>query len=298
MKARVAGATPLWIACRLLLSERGEDFFTRRDKALATADAEDIHDLRVASRRLREGLALFAPCYPPAQIVRLGKRFRRVTRALGAIRNTDEALLFFTPLAEELGDPCRVELERILVAFREERNRELDQLRGALREFAPRPLHRRYLRVVSAPALFTLPDNPVDIFAPLSVFAREAIDAGLAAVMELVPQARRAGEIEAQHRLRIALKHFRYRAEILSGLFDADFPELRDQLKAYQDVLGRMHDLDVFAGIIRDAHLSDLPGETIKNAIATRRDGLFTEFTVMLDTMPPEKIGERLRSAL
>ena len=61
---QMEGTTPLWIAARVLLYERGEDFFRRRDKVLKTFDPGDIHDLRVASRRLREGLALFAPCYP------------------------------------------------------------------------------------------------------------------------------------------------------------------------------------------------------------------------------------------
>ncbi len=298
MKARIEGATPLWIACRLLLRERGDDFFVRREKALATADPEDIHDLRVASRRLREGLALFAPCYLPADIARLSKSFRRVTRALGAIRNTDEAILFFTSLAEELGDPCRTELERILSSFREERDRELGRLQGALREFAPPSLHRAYLRFASAPRLFTSPEGSTDPFAPMAAFAREAIDAGLSALMALVPQARREGEIEAQHRLRIAIKHFRYRAEIRSGLFGATFPGLRERLRGYQDVLGRMHDLDVFAGIVRDAHLPERAGETVLSAIAERRNALFTQFTGMLDTMPPDKIGERLRSLL
>ncbi len=298
MKSRTEGTMPLWIACRLLLRERGDDFFARRDKALATADAEDIHDLRVSSRRLREGLALFAPCYPPDDIARLIKRFRRVTRVLGAIRNTDEAILFFASLAEELGDPCRAELERILDAFREERDRELELLRGALREFAPPSLHKAYLRIVSAPHLFTSPGGLPDPFAPLAVFAREAIDAGLSAVMALVPQARREGEIEAQHRLRIAVKHFRYRAEILSGLFGVSFPELRDRLRGYQDVLGRMHDLDVFAGIVRDACLSERTGGIVLDAIAARRNALFTQFTGMLEVTPPEKIGERLRSLL
>ncbi len=298
MKARVEGATPLWVACRLLLHERGNDFFARRDRALATADPEDIHDLRVASRRLREGLALFAPCYPPDDIARLGKRFRRVTRSLGAIRNTDEAILFFTSLAEELGNPCRAELERIQDAFREERNRELERLRSALREFAPPSLRRAYLRVVSAPRLFIPPGGSPDPFAPLADFAREAIDAGLSAVVELVPQARRAREIEAQHRLRIAIKHFRYRAEILSGLLGASFPKLRDRLRAYQDVLGRMHDLDVFAGIVQDARLPGEVRKTALDAIFYRRNVFFAEFTDMLDILPPEKIGEQLRSLL
>ena len=297
MKSRVEGATPLWIACRLLLSERGDDFFTHRDKALATADPEDIHDLRVASRRLREGLALFAPCYPPAGIARLGKNFRRVTRALGAIRNTDEALLFFNSLAEALGEPCRAELAQLRGSFGDEREKELKRLRAILRENAPRSLRRGYLRVVSAPTLFAS-GSSADPFLPLSLFARDALDAGLAAVLELVSPARRAGEIGAQHRLRIAIKHFRYRAEILADLFGAGFPELRDRLKGFQDILGRMHDLDVFAGIVRDVKLAGGTGETVLNAIATRREGLFAEFTGMLDTIPPEKIGEQLRSAL
>lgn len=38
--------------------------------------------------------------------------------------------------------------------------------------------------------------------------------------------------------------------------------------------------------------------ETVLEAIAARRNALFTQFTGMLETMPPEKIGERLRSLL
>jgi len=298
MKAQVGGTTPLWIACRLLLYERGDDFFRCMDKALSTADPEDIHDLRVASRRLREGLALFSPCYPPAECARFGKSFRRVTRAMGAIRNTDEALLFFTALAEDLGEPCRAELEQVQDSFRARRKKELKRLRTALRESAPRALRTRYQRVVSSPSLFTSPRTSVDLFAPLSLFAGEAIAAGLAPVMELVPQAQLAGEIEAQHRLRIAIKHFRYRSEILSPLFGAAFPAVHSRLKAYQDVLGQMHDLDVFAGIVRDFPLSFPTNEVVLTAIAVRREGLFTEFIAMLDVMPPARIGELLRSAL
>src|SRR5512136_2315517 len=99
----VDGSTQLWVAARVLLCERGDDFFMRWDKVLKTSDPEDIHDLRVSSRRLREGLALFAPCYPPESLKRLVRGLKRVTRLLGDIRNTDEAILFFTELGEGLG---------------------------------------------------------------------------------------------------------------------------------------------------------------------------------------------------
>ena len=70
------GTTPLWIAARLLLRERVDDFFRRLQQVQKTFDPDDIHDLRVASRRLREGLALFAPCYPPRNSTRLVKKVR------------------------------------------------------------------------------------------------------------------------------------------------------------------------------------------------------------------------------
>ncbi|HLO25760.1 MAG TPA: CHAD domain-containing protein, partial [Geobacteraceae bacterium] len=135
----IAGTTPLWIAARTLLHERGDDLFRRRDKVLKTFDAEDIHDLRVASRRLREGLVLFGPCYPSTDIARLARKIKQVTRLLGDIRNADEALLFFTALADEFANSCRSDLEELAGTFRDNRGKGLKKLRKGLREMAPAP---------------------------------------------------------------------------------------------------------------------------------------------------------------
>ncbi len=294
----IEGTTPLWIAARLLLYERGDDFFRRRDKVLKTFDAEDIHDLRVASRRLREGLALFAPCYPPVNIARLVRTIKRVTRLLGEIRNADEALLFFTALAAELDGPCRSNLEELAQAFRKNRKKALKRLRIGLRVVAPGPLRDRYLQVINSPVLFSPPADSVDLFAPLSGFARGALDARLADVMKLVPAARLAGEVETQHLLRIAVKHFRYRVEILAMLLGTHFEELHAAVKSYQEVLGKMHDLDVFAGIVREESFPPETEKLVLGAITAQRGNLFKDFTGMLETAPFESIGERVRHAL
>ena len=44
MTMPVQGTTPLWIAARVLLHERVNDFFRHRDKVVKTFDPEDIHD--------------------------------------------------------------------------------------------------------------------------------------------------------------------------------------------------------------------------------------------------------------
>ncbi|MFQ6042085.1 MAG: CHAD domain-containing protein, partial [Candidatus Poribacteria bacterium] len=52
-------------------------------------DIEYVHRMRVASRRLRSGFALFEECFPPKRLKRWRKQIRRVTRALGDARYTD-----------------------------------------------------------------------------------------------------------------------------------------------------------------------------------------------------------------
>jgi hypothetical protein len=217
---------------------------------------------------------------------------------MGEIRNADEALLFFTALAGELDVSCRSGLEELIRIFRKNRGKGLKRLRLGLRVVAPGPLRDRYLQVINSPVLFNPPTDSIDLFAPLSGFARGALDARLADVIKLVPAARLAKEVEAQHLLRIAVKHFRYRMEILAMLLGPHFEGLQAAVKSYQEVLGKMHDLDVFAGIVREGSFPPEAENLVLAAIATQRGNLFNDFTGMLETSPFEAIGERVRHAL
>jgi CHAD domain-containing protein len=295
---QVDGSMQLWVAARVLLYKRGDDFFLRMDKALKTSDPEEIHDLRVASRRLREGLALFAPCYPAGNIARLVKRIKQVTRLLGEIRNTDEAIIFFSTMAAELDVACRGDLEGVTASFRKGREKELKRLNSGLLDIASGRVRDLYRRVVNAPTLFIEPLNGIDLFMPLARFARGAFDDRLAAILKLVPVAVREGEAEAQHLLRIAVKHLRYRLEILSFLIGVPYEELHGALKEYQDLLGMMHDLRVFTGIIRNARLPFDIEKIVLDAIAFKGERLFAGFSEMLVSTPFEKIGREIRNAL
>jgi len=294
----VAATTPLWAAATLLLDERGRDFFRRRDKVLQTFDPEAIHDLRVASRRLREGLLLFAPCYPGDALAWVLKKSRKVTRLLGDIRNSDEAALFFATLRDELDHACHADLARLVAAFQKERTDELGQLEAGLHKLTSTKMRERFQRTVDNPSLLAPLPGGVDPFVPLADFARESLDARLGDVLQLVPEARRPEHSEAQHRMRIAVKHYRYRLEILSALLEPGYPELHAAVKGYQDVLGKMHDLDVFAGICRAATFCPPTAELVPAAIAAKREQLFAVFAGMLEVSPFEQIGARVRGAL
>ncbi len=63
------------------------------DPVLKGKDIDAVHDMRVASRRLRAALAVFGPCLPnEAQTWR--REIRRLTRSLGMARDLDVQIEF------------------------------------------------------------------------------------------------------------------------------------------------------------------------------------------------------------
>ena len=73
---------------RATVAVRAQELFEHADGVLDTADIERVHDMRVATRRLRAVLEIFAPCFPrkeharrPARRQGAGRRARRAPRS-------------------------------------------------------------------------------------------------------------------------------------------------------------------------------------------------------------------------
>jgi CHAD domain-containing protein len=290
--------TPLWIAARGLLAERGAEFFRCWEQTVASFDSEDIHDLRVASRRLREGLTLFAPCYTPERISRLRKSIRKITDILGDLRNIDEGLAFFRAEAIELGTEHGEELTDCIALYEKNREDSRKMLKRDLRRMNPKTLRKSFVRTIHAPHLFDPPPGAADPFATIDDFARENIELRLGPVLELVPLARRPEEAAAQHRLRIAIKRYRYRLEVLSPLLEEGYREVHGHVKEYQEILGRLHDLDVFRGLITGIGLTIATEQALSDFITGKRDAVFVLFLNKLENAPFDAIGARVRSLL
>jgi inorganic triphosphatase YgiF len=65
------------------------DLQSNGEAVLRSEDAEFIHQMRVAARRLRAALQLFAACLPEGQVVRIEAGLRELMRCLGAVRDLD-----------------------------------------------------------------------------------------------------------------------------------------------------------------------------------------------------------------
>lgn len=294
--SRRARPAPLWIASRNLLSGPGEEFFARWKIVARTFDEDEVHDLRVASRRLREGLAMFSPCFPGKKISALLKQVKKVTKMLGNLRNTDEAFLFFSALAPEESAQCGHEVEELLAALRREREQARKELKKELSSLRPGPLRTDFLEIRNRPKLFG--NSAADPFMSITSFADRAVRERAATLSELLPRAVREEDIPAQHQLRIGVKKMRYRLEIIAPLLRSGYEELHGALKGYQDVLGKLHDIDVFRQIVQERVADGAGRQALLRAMEERRSRLYTSFKEMLGSFPIESIGEKASKAL
>ena len=292
----VSATTPLWIAARLLLKEHGKDFFKLLAKVAKGFDVDDIHDLRVASRRLREALALVQPCFPGKELARTGNKVKQVTGVLGGLRNTDESILFFSQLTPAERHPSDSALRNLLKQLELERAAARQQLEDDLDALKPRALASRLAGELAAPRLFG--NSRTDPFQGFSRYADGAIAARALPISGLLPRARDEADAAGQHRLRIAVKKMRYRLEILEPLLAAGFPELQRVLKGYQEVLGKLHDLDIFAAMVLDRVPEGAGQQNLLRVITARRSRLYASFLKMLESHPVDALGAQARSYL
>jgi CHAD domain-containing protein len=68
---------------------RTDELFSFREGVLDTGDIERVHDMRVASRRLRAALEIFAPCFPKKEFRRALRDVKDLADALGERRDPD-----------------------------------------------------------------------------------------------------------------------------------------------------------------------------------------------------------------
>src|SRR3954453_16635182 len=93
---------PFAEAAAATVGVRAEELFEHSANVLDTNDIERVHDMRVATRRLRAVLEIYAPCFPRAQFKPLLREVKDLADALGERRDPDVLL---DRLAELEGGP-------------------------------------------------------------------------------------------------------------------------------------------------------------------------------------------------
>jgi CHAD domain-containing protein len=215
-----------------------EDWMSRAVERAAKAqdgfDIDDVHDLRVALRRCRTMADALSEVNPSPGWRKLKKASGGMFRALGELRDV-QVMYAFVKNFGPARDPVRRHMLRSLSA----KERECRAAAAKAFDDFDRKEWKKLARKLSSKASFF----PVESV----VFQRLAL-ARLNAAAELYQQARRKRSSTAWHRLRIALKRFRY---VLDNFLPRRYEVWADDLKRIQDSLGELHDLDVLRAAIR-----------------------------------------------
>jgi CHAD domain-containing protein len=208
-------------------------------------DAEDVHKMRVATRRQRAAWRVFGEAYRRKRTRDYRDGLRDVARRLGAVRDLDvqleaaDAYRADQPVAEQRA------LEPLLTAWRQHR----DDARTLL------------IRELDSPAYARFVDDYVDFVrtegaavAPVGVTEPHRVrDTAPSRIWAAYEQVRtyepvlRWADVPTLHELRITAKWLRYSLEFVEEPLGDDARPLIEKVTALQDHLGLMNDADVAA---------------------------------------------------
>ncbi len=129
---------------------RAEELFAHSGGVLDTDDIEGVHDMRVASRRLRAVLELFAPCFPKRELRSALKEVKRLADALGERRDPDVAIASLERIGAELSAEDRVGIDSFADELRSRQQGANDGVERALERIEEIGLRRRLQELAAA----------------------------------------------------------------------------------------------------------------------------------------------------
>jgi CHAD domain-containing protein len=247
-------------ACRLVWRQQLAELLLNEAGVRYSDEIEYVHDMRVAVRRMRTALRLFAPYFRGKRLDRFGQALHTLGQRLGALRDHDVALARLEESAVRAsGQPDTYKgIERDWQRSRNKLFRDLldwldsESYREFLVEFAAfcaqagkgarkfkvktgaLPVPHQVRHVV--PAMLIKRYTRIRAFEPLF------------ATGELLPAA-------TLHQLRLQCKRFRYTLEFAQPLLGTAGEQLILALKALQDQLGALNDAAVSQRLLSEVEV-------------------------------------------
>jgi CHAD domain-containing protein len=124
-------------AAALAVAVRSEEVFEHSEGVLDTTDIERVHAMRVATRRLRAVMEIFAVCFPKKEHRRALRDVKALADALGERRDRDVAIEAMERIGDALTADDRRGIGHLVEELRAEQqaaNQALADALGRMRE--------------------------------------------------------------------------------------------------------------------------------------------------------------------
>jgi len=215
-------------------------------------DIEELHDMRVATRRMRAAFRVFAPHFRRKIVAPFVKELRRLGRALGAVRDLDVFMEKAERYLRELPESEQGSLDPLLAPWQAHRAAARDDMTAYLDSEAYRAFAASFAAFLSTPGEGAKPLSAdagptprlVREVAPVIIYQRlgelRSFETSVA-----------AASVTQLHALRICCKHLRYTLEFFAEVLGPEAKGVIKQIVALQDHLGALQDAVVASDLLR-----------------------------------------------
>jgi CHAD domain-containing protein len=266
-RANGNSALPLSEYARSIMRTHFDSLLEHESGTRLGEDIEELHDMRVATRRLRAAFEVFEPAFRPRDIRPLLRDLRTARRALGPVRDLD----VFIDNARRYETESSQNLQLLVDIWEHDRQSARQQMLSYLDSPDFAIFKTDFDEFLNTPGQAASRFNPRDPYpqltwqvAPLLIYQRYV---DVLACENLIPEA----SPEQLHDLRIRFKKLRYAIEFLRDVLGKPASLLIDDLKTMQDHLGNLNDAHLSCDLLT-AQLARLENESQSLPIGVRPD--------------------------
>ena len=215
-------------------------------------DIEELHDMRVATRRMRTAFDIFSPAFPAKVMQHQLRGLQKIGRVLGKVRDLDVLLEKAVCYRDKSDVNEQAWIQPLLDDWNNTIERKRLKMAKHLRSEAYQNFKYNFNLFLQVPE--TIDNQPIsdngtysrvrDV-VPVLVYSRYA---AVRAYEAILPSA----SINQLHALRIEFKKFRYTLEYFREILGDGINKAISELKHLQDHLGELHDADVACQLVID----------------------------------------------
>jgi CHAD domain-containing protein len=224
---------------RYILGRQLDIMMSRDPGVRLGGDIEDVHQMRVATRRLRSVLRVARPLLEPDWEKRLRDKLGWLGRRLGEARDLDVQIDHFKAQSHEDKPHDRTQLETFISSLEKKRGKVQRRLMHHLQRPRYVALINRLIAAVQEPAIV-----PNDVRLP------DLAGQAFKKLRQAVKRLDHSASDDKWHRVRIQTKRARYAAELSEWCSGRTARRFIDKIKLIQDQLGDIQD-----AVIAETHL-------------------------------------------
>jgi CHAD domain-containing protein len=241
---------PMCNALRRILQLHAEQLWSRQYGAAWEQDEEFVHEMRVACRRIRTALELSRDVLG-AQADYWAQEFNWLGDLLGSVRDLDVLMDFLDEYIDEAPKTHRKALEEMTDTFLRRRKSASRRLIKGMESPRYEKLRQGFGRSITQPVgslegLQAVGDRAEEPFGQEA----HALSALQLAALTHCSQDLESLESEPLHQVRLACKKLRYTLEFFQDVLPEDAAEIAEKTSCLQDLLGEVHDADVWSRTI------------------------------------------------